>query len=259
MGARQALLDDPIFNGKGGKVILRYSFKNAASNPGSVSLVVEDMSRAAGLSVNGTQINISNLGWHFDHPFGKVDISHALKNGINTVEVELDYDFLTEIEQAYIVGDFGVCIPNPFEAEIVDKPENISMGSWIGQGYPFYSGSITYKTTLDLPCVEGRSFIKLNRPSGTLFKIRANGIDIGNILWQPNELELTDHLRVGTNLLEITVVSSRQNTLGPLHERQGDDDIGCGPGHFEYEGAVRPEWSFYDYGLLGGAEIIRRM
>lgn len=31
----------------------------------------------------------------------------------------------------------------------------------------------------------------------------------------------------------------------------------CGPGAFEDEYAIRPEFSLYDYGLLGGAAICR--
>jgi len=84
-----------------------------------------------------------------------------------------------------------------------------------------------------------------------------NGSDAGKILWRPFELDITPFLRAGSNELEIEVVSSRQNTLGPLHEWEGDDNMWVGPNAFEQDPMLREEFSLFDYGLLGGAELAR--
>ena len=52
---------------------------------------------------------------------------------------------------------------------------------------------------------------------------------------------------------EIELVASPQNALGFLHDKDGVDGDVVG---FENERRVRPEFSLFDYGLLGGAEIV---
>jgi len=246
-----------VFKGKGGDVILRYRFNSALDRPASAFLVVEDLTKGA-VSVNGKPVDLSRAGWHWDHDFGKVEITDLVKRGENLVDYRVAYDFLTEVEPAYIVGDFGVRLKDHFSAEIIAEPKQLRIGSWQEQGYPFYSGGMTYRTSFNLtPRPRIRTFLRLTRPSGILFKVRLNGQEAGKILWRPYLVELTPFLKAGANSLEIEVISSRQNSLGPLHEREGEDNRWVGPNAFESEGTVRPELSLYDYGLLGGAELVQ--
>lgn len=244
-----------LFDGKGGEVILRYMFRSAVQ-PARACLVIEDLTKGA-VTVNGTPVDLANAGWQWDHDFGKVDITGLVTPGVNVVDYTVQYDFLTEVEPAYIVGDFGVRLANPYEGEIIDEPSHLCNGSWLEQGLPFYSGNITYCTCFTMEEPDGaRSFLRLNEASGILYKVRLNGKPVGSILWQPHVIELTEALKEGTNMLEIEVISSRQNTLGPLHEKDGDDNLWCDPGAFEDERRIRQEFSLFDYGLLGGAEIV---
>lgn len=245
-----------VFNGKGGPVVLRYKFKSAVDHPKSAYLVMEDIAKGE-VKVNGQKLDTSKAIWHWDRGFGQVEITDQVKKGENTVEFAFDYDFLSEVEAAYIVGDFGVRLANPYEGEIIEEPCELYNGSWMQQGYPFFSGMMTYRTTFKSPVDEKRTFLRLNRPSGIMYKVRVNGRPAGKILWRPFELELTEFLKAGRNELEIEVVSSRQNTFGPLHERDGEDFPYCGPNAFEDEDTVKPEFSLFDYGLLGGAELVR--
>jgi len=245
-----------VYDGKGGEVILRYRFRSVMSGPKSAYLVIEDIDKGH-VIVNGRDVNVNDAAWHWDRGFGKVEITDLVKRGVNTVDFRFDYDFLSEVEAAYIVGDFGVRLVNPYEGEIVEEPAELHAGSWLEQGYPFYSGMMTYQTTFEVPTDGKRIFLRLKHPSGILYKVRVNGRPAGKILWRPFEIELTPHLKSGRNELEIEVVASRQNTHGPLHEREGDDLIGCGPNNFQEEHVVRPELSLFDYGLLAGAELVR--
>ncbi len=244
------------YNGKGGEVVLRYKFKSAVEHPRCAYLVMEDLQKGE-VTINGKRVDTSNAGWHWDRGFGRVEITDLVNKGENTVLFRFDYDFLSEVEAAYIVGDFGVRLASPYEGEIIEEPAELCNGSWMDQGYPFFSGMMTYRTTFKAPADEKRTFLRLNRPSGIMYKVRVNGRPAGKILWHPFELELTEHLKVGRNELGIEVVSSRQNTFGPLHDRDGEDFPYVGPGAFEDEGAVKPEYSIFDYGLLGGAELVR--
>ena len=86
--------------------------------------------------------------------------------------------------------------------------------------------------------------------------MRVNGAEAGRILWRPFVLDLTDALAGGENELEIEVVSSGHNAHGPLHVREGDSFRWFGPNSFEDERILKKAFSLFDYGLLGGAELV---
>ncbi len=245
-----------LFEGKGGDIVLRYRFLSDLIRPKSY-VVIEDLYKGK-LRVNGTPIGWDrpeDLGWYWDRGFQMVEVTDLVQKGENVVDFAVHYDFLTEIETAYVVGEFGVAMVDPFRARLVPEPERLRVGSWSTQGYPFYTGRMVYHATFDAPTGR-RVFLRLNRPSGILFKVRLNGKETGKILWRPYVLELTPCLQQGSNRLEIEVVSSLQNAWGPLHEKNGDDNMWAGPNAFQEEWFLREELNSFNYGLLGGAELV---
>ena len=243
-----------LFDGKGGDIILRYRFTSTLDAVDSAYLVVEDMKKGR-VFVNGIEADISSADWHWDKSFGKINIASLIEKGENTVDFKLKYDFLSEVEPTYIVGDFGVALSDPCSAEIVEEPSKLTNGSWVKQGYPFYPGSIIYKNSFNLSSDYNKVFLRLIHASGMLYKVKINSEDAGKILWRPHMLDITEYVKLGINDIEITVVSSQQNALGPLHEKD-NDQIVAAPDNFENDLIVRPEFSLYNYGLLGGAEIV---
>ncbi len=242
-----------LFNGKGGDIVLRYRFLSDLEKPKSW-MVIEDIWKGE-LFVNGAEVDTANHDWQWDRGFGKVEITEHVKKGENVIDFRVPYDFLTEVEAAYVVGDFGVQMVDPFRGKIVEEPKSLKVGSWTTQGYPFYPGRMIYKAqvkTVQVP----RTFLRLVDPSGILYKVRVNGADAGWMMWRPFELEITSHLKPGTNDLEIEVVSSLQNIWGPLHDKEGDSYMWVGPNAFENEPELREEINSFPYGLIGGAEIV---
>lgn len=242
-----------LFDGMGGEIVLRYKFESDLEKPKSWA-VIEDIWKGE-LFVNGVQVDTANPDWHWDRAFGKVEITDHVRKGENTLDFKVHYDFLTEVEPAYVIGDFGVAMADPFRGKIIAEPAKLATGSWTDQGYPFYSGRMVYKANLGVIGPK-KALLRLVRPSGTVYKVRINGKDAGRILWRPWEIDLTPYLGKDMNELEIEVVSSLQNSWGPLHEKDGDDNRWCGSNAFESEGALREELSIFNYGLLGGAEIV---
>jgi hypothetical protein len=217
---------------------------------------MEDLHKGA-LTVNGTPVATACCGWHWDRGFGKIDITNLVRQGDNVVDFAFDYDFLSEVEAAYVVGDFGVRLRTPSEGAICREPRALKNGSWVGQGYPFYPGSMVYRTTVPKMARKGkRVFLRLQNPSGTLFLVRVNGREAGRILWRPYVVELTGLLTKTENALEVEVVSSGHNAHGPLHVREGDSFRWFGPNSFTDEGILKPEFSLFPYGLLDGAELV---
>jgi len=249
-----------LFDGKGGPVVLRYCFHNAAKKKiKKAAVVIEDLHKGR-LTVNGTPVETACCGWHWDRGFGKADITNLVKPGENVVDFAFDYTFQSEVEQAYIVGDFGTRLRTPFEGELCDEPRSLKSGSWVHQGYCFYPGSMVYETEivhrLSRTRSTTRTILRLIDPSGTLFIVRVNGREAGRILWRPYNVDLTPFLKRGKNTLEIEVVSSGQNAHGPLHVREGDSYRWFGPPAFEGEWCLKKEFGLFDYGLLGGAELV---
>lgn len=262
-GTRESLAWQPwvairkkLFDGKGGPVVLRYRFNNAAKKVKKAAVVIEDLHKGR-LTVNGTPVETACCGWHWDRGFGKIDITNLVRPGENIIDFAFNYTFQSEVEQAYIVGDFGTRLRTPYEGELCDEPKTLKNGSWVDQGYCFYPGSMVYATEITHRSKKGtRTILRLQNPSGTLFIVRVNGQEAGKILWRPYNVDLTPFLKAGKNTLEIEVVSSGQNAHGPLHVRHGDSFLWFGPNAFEDEWAVKKEFSLYDYGLLGGAELV---
>ncbi|MBN1676723.1 MAG: hypothetical protein JXR37_37105 [Kiritimatiellae bacterium] len=245
-----------LFDGKGGPLALRYRFRSRVANVASTAVVIEDIQKGT-LRVNGTAVDTANPAWHWDRGFGKVDITELVKRGENEIVFTVDYDFLTEIEAAYVVGDFGVRLCAPTAGELCKEPAKLQNGSWLAQGYPFYSGSMTYRADWRRSPKKNRRYrLRLLDPACTLAAVRVNGQDVGRILWRPYELDITAALQKGRNTIEIEIVSSRQNTHGPLHVTEGDSLRWFGPPAFEQDSNLREPFSLYEYGLLGGAEIV---
>ena len=265
-GTRESLAWQPwvairkkLFDGRGGPVVLRCRFHSAAKKVSRAAVVIEDL-HTGRLTVNGTPVETACCGWHWDRGFGKVDITNLVKRGENVVDFALDYTFQSEVEQAYIVGDFGTRLRTPSEGELCDEPKALKNGSWVDQGYCFYPGSMVYETQIahrpSRTTTRTRTILRLQNPSGTLFIVRVNGQEAGRILWRPYNVDLTPFLKSGRNTLEIEVISSGQNAHGPLHVRQGDSFLWFGPNAFEDENVLKKEFSLFDYGLLGGAELV---
>ncbi len=267
-GTRESLSWQPwvavrkkLFDGKCGEITLRYRFRSALEKIHNASVVIEDLAKGS-LTVNGHSVQTKDCAWHWDRGFGKIDMGSLIRQGENEILFKLQYDFLSEVEPAYVVGDFGVRLADGRTGELCKEPSSLQTGAWKDQPYPFYSGSMRYQAAWKRPISGPRStegsrfFLRLRNPSCILAKVSINGKLLDPMLWRPWEIEITDALKAGTNTIEIDLVSSRQNTHGPLHVTEGDSYNWFGPEAFEDERILRESFSLYGYGLLGKAEIV---
>ena len=75
---------------------------------------------------------------------------------------------------------------------------------------------MVYRTTFDWNRLEpGRLRLRLGEQGSTALRIRFNGREAGILGWEPWELELGRPV-CGRNTLEIEVIGSRRNALGPF-------------------------------------------
>ena len=108
-----------------------------------------------------------------------------------------------------------------------------SWGDYTRQGFPFYTGNITYLTRLP----EGSPAVALQIPryAGAAVKVSLNGGPEQMLALLPNQCML-EGIRAGENVLRITCLGHRFNGFGQLH-LIGDDLSWVGPDSWRTDGA----------------------
>ena len=130
------------------------------------------------------------------------------------------------------------------------------------EGIKYYSGHARYEKTFPLPaeCKPGTAcYLQLNdvRDVG-IARVRINGADKGVLWTKPFRVEITEDLRPGDNLLEITVVNSWYNRVAgdELHpEGKTFTQTNIVLGH-DFRGKRTETIPLEPSGLLGPVEIL---
>ena len=165
------------------------------------------------IELNNEKIKLSPDGYYVDRSILTYPLPD-IKKGENILIVKVPFGKRDDIENAYILGNFGVTISG-CEKTIVKLPEKISFGDIAVQGFPFYGGNITYKIDFEL---DKRAKIRIKAPHfrGSLIKVSSDGCELGKIVFAPYEV-VTDCPGKGTHRLEFTLFGNRSNTFAALH------------------------------------------
>ena len=217
---------------------LRFGF-HVTDRPARCALAVERPEDYQ-ITVNG-QAAGEPEGFWVDEDIRTIDVADLLVEGDNEVVLAMDYRPDMELEDLYLVGEFGVRLregetPAPGRMTLVSPPKRLALGSWVGQGLDFYGGGVRYK-------------LSVRREAGRRVRLRLPGIDCTAAVihaggtqfvlpWPPFEADVTDALAEGNNEIAIEVLGGRKNTLGPLHVPKKP---WTGPGEFD---PGNPDWRF---------------
>jgi hypothetical protein len=219
-----------------------------------VSLAIEHPERFE-ISVNGRTVPGRPRGWFIDRSFEVVPLTGVkLRRGLNTLRLRTEYRQHHWLEEVYLLGKFGVRVSGG-RAVVTALPGRLAIGDWVGQGLAMYSGAVTYRQTVRVgKLVRGqRAVLHLDRPKATVLRVAVNGKKLATLGWAPWEVDVTRALRTGANRVEITLVSSRRNLLGPLHHVR-KNPLWTGPAEFRPKGELfTPDYNLVAYGLMGEA------
>lgn len=91
---------------------------------------------------------------------------------------------------------------------------------WNEQGHPFYAAGVAYRLPFNLDRVQGQYRVQLPDWYGSVARVNVNGKLAGYIVAPPWECDVTKQLKRGQNQIEVTVIGTLKNTLGPHHGRQ---------------------------------------
>jgi hypothetical protein len=289
IGIHQRLAKDEY----NGSLILKYE-PHVAVVPAKCSLVAEQPELYQ-FSVNGEKIDFEGAEYYRDHAFRVQDISGTLKEGRNEILLSVDYTppqpaslnaierYGTEIESIYLIGDFGVTATvsaRPFagsqkyhDKTLVEKPVYFISGFEITreaasfdsdlvlQGYPFYAGTFALSKSFKIEKVLNSKRYFLSFPSFEAIglKVKVNGKELPPLIFSPWEAEISGAIREGENVVEVEMVNSLRNLLGPHHHSAGELKE-VGPASF----TGNPQWpnvggdaNWYDLRINGSATLWR--
>ena len=216
-----------------GLLELRYSF-DCRTNVSHVFLAAEQPESST-FCLDGETIPFADCGYWVDESIRRT-LLPDLQAGRHTLCVKRKYTDQTNIEQLYLLGDFGVHTLAD-TAEITAPVRSLHWGDITTQGLPFYGGNISYHLDFELSKPEPLALRlpprNMNMPHGLcnpqasrecavasfrgmLVSVNIDGREAGDIAFSPCQLSL-GRLSAGKHQLKLTLYGSRINCFGPLH------------------------------------------
>ena len=167
------------------------------------------------VTVNGNKVKTEDGKWWLDREFGVFRIGNLVKKGDNTVTINVSpMKVNAEIEPIYILGDFSVTPAD--KGWTIEAPvKRLTTGSWKEQGMPFYSWGVTYSKEFNIENPNGSYLVSLGRWEGTLAEVMVNGTPAKVIAFPPYLSDVTKLIKPGINKIDVTVIGSLKNLLGP--------------------------------------------
>ena len=185
-------------------------------HPVSARTVAPRATQARPASSPGARASVAFKDWWLDKAFGRIDIAAAARVGENVVTIAATpFTMFHELEPAYLLGDFTL---RPAAKGFVVTPDRpLTLGPWNEQGLPFFSQGAAYRQQFELPHLSGRYLISLPDWLGSVAEVRVNGKPAGYVTAPPWECNVTKALKRGVNTIEVVVIGTLKNTLGPHH------------------------------------------
>ncbi|MDR1526029.1 MAG: hypothetical protein LBS79_12365 [Tannerella sp.] len=202
------------------------------------------------VKINGEAVKPAPGKWWLDKSFGVYPIGSNVRKGINTVELSISpMSIFAEAEPVYILGNFAV-VPEPEGWSIGAPVGSFTFGSWKEQKQPFYSWDFKYGKTYRITDLPGACAVRLGKWTGTVAEVYVNGTKAGVIAYDPYQLDVTPYIKEGENRIDVHVIGSLKNLLGP-HYRNPAPGL-ASPWHWKNVNKAIPgmEYQLIDYGLM---------
>jgi hypothetical protein len=228
----------------------RYKFIVEGAVPKSLAIVIERPDLYS-ITCNGTPIRAKKGAWWLDKAFGRISIASAAQTGENVVTIQAaPLTMYHELEPAYVLGDFSLL---PTQSGFVIRPDQrLELGRWDELAHPFYAHGVGYTRRFHIEERRGQFQVALGAWRGSVAKVLVNGKGAGYISAPPWECDVTKQLKPGNNTIEVVVIGTLKNTLGPHH---GNPPVGSAwPGMFQHGPKDGPppgnQYATVGYGLF---------
>ena len=234
------------------KLRLRTSFYSNTEFSGCY-LALEEAAYCS-CTLNDQKVNMEPTGYYVDSAITTVALPE-IRKGINELCVTMDYGDCTDLEWMYILGEFGVELRGS-HTYLYEKPEQLFWGDYTRQGFPFYTGNMTYLVKLpENNQAEGEKILQVPYYSGAAVKVSSdNGVE-QMLAFLPYKCQLKD-LKLHDNILRITCLGNRYNGFGQLH-LIGDDIVWLGQNSWRTEGTSWTDtYQVKPMGILTAPQIL---
>lgn len=232
-----------------------YKFKIEGKVPKPLHIVIErtDLYK---ITCNGKKVSAKEGDWWLDKAFGKIDIASAAKTGDNEVTIKASpMTIYHEIEPAYVLGEFTL---KPTDSGFTIAPaQPLDLGPWNNQGCQFYAAGVSYTRQFNVANPAAKYTVKLPEWYGSVARVTVNGKPAPRIYRWPWQCDVTDFIRKGKNTIELTVIGTLKNTLGPHHNNPGLGSAWPGMFHNAPNPGPPPgaQYSNVPYGLFKPFEL----
>ena len=218
---RAGTLEHFRITGTGVPFAVRYTFESGLAAGHDLTLVLERPDEFR-IAVNGTAVaHDAGDGYWLDTTFRRIPIGALARPGTNTITLESVTSLDMEIEACYVIGDFGV-EQTSAGFRLVAAPTQARSGDLTHQGLPFFAGRVRLSQQVQVTRKAGTASLVLDGLDATVTIARVNGQEAGAIVWRPHELDISSLLVEGENTLELELVGTLHNLLGPHHHRDGE-------------------------------------
>lgn len=215
------------------KITLKFTFESEIPVSGAC-LALENAAEAE-ITLNGAPVANDVIGTYVDIEIYQVALPE-IRAGRNELTVSWPFGSNTDVENVFILGDFGVRVIGE-TAKITAMPAALTFGDLTNQGLPFYGGAVSY--FFRGKAVNGKLTLRVSDYRGALLKVRCDGKDTGRIIYPPYDLTL-EGLPDGLHEIELILFIHRYNTFGPLH-LVNEQESWHGPGAWRSE---EENWSY---------------
>jgi hypothetical protein len=211
---------------RGYPIPLRYRIPfDVDALPDRLELVIDGFDGSAStVFLNGHEVTATPVRATFDAQMRSLDLTSLVRVGRNVLGVRLVVDEPTGgiVDNVKLTGDFSLQGDAVSGYRIVAPRQEVEPSSWTGQGYPFLSGTGTYRRSFDLPeSFAGlRLFLEVPMRDDVL-EVHVNGAPAGVRLWDPYVVEITDQVQPGGNELALSVTNTLANLLNGLDRPSG--------------------------------------
>jgi len=243
-----------VRRGVGTRFALRFEFEYLADPARTHPRLMVEEPHLYEVLVNGRPVERWEASW-FDPSFGLADVSGLLAQGANAVELRGVVGVEPELEPIYVLGEFGVEARARGASRVVEERGVVNAANLCAEGLPFYAGSVELSKRFELRRPVARAVLKFEALDAALAEVHVNGERAGVVFAPPYEVDVTRHVRHGTNEVRVVLVGTLRNLFGPLHYR-GGDPAWTGPETFTDEANWTDEYVLRPFGFRGAKLLL---
>jgi len=239
-----------VAEGFGARFTLKFDFELKTTPLGKRIMLAMETPHLFKMRINGENAQWKDEGHWIDDCLRVMSVTEYLSEGRNEVELEGLVGIEPEMENIFLIGEFGVELPPGKNPVVVEEHVPVETGDLTKKGYPFYVGS--FELSKEFQYDEdpgGKTFIlRLDGLRASLAVVYLNGQEAGKVFTHPFTLDVTRLVRRGSNELKVRIVGTLRNAFGPLHYA-GGDPLYIGPETFEDERHWTDEYVLKPFGM----------